>query len=96
MGKTIRRKDIVNKGHYYASRRQAPKHVSDETVADNIFHSDKPKRWSGLGSSVKEDQNMVARSDKRRIKALKEFDDLDTVNTDQKYARMANACWQHS
>ena len=48
MGKTIRRKDLNPKGEYWAGRRKAPDGVSDITVANNIFHSDKPKRWNGV------------------------------------------------
>lgn len=95
MGKTIRRKTLKNKGYYF-NRRQAPDGVSGDTVADNLFHSDKPKSWRGINPSVKEDQNAIARSARRRIRDARDFDELDTINNDQVYARKANACYQHS
>lgn len=94
MGKTYRRKDIKSKGEYWSGRRQAPAGISDETVADNIFHSDKPKRWKGLDSTVKEDQNRYARADKRRLKL--NYDSETELKTDKYYARKANEGWQHS
>lgn len=94
MGKTFRRKDIQPKGEYWSGRRQAPAGISDETVADNIFHSDKPKRWKGIDSMVKEDQNRYARADKRRLKHS--YDSETELKNDKQYARKANECWQHS
>lgn len=96
MGKTYRRKDVEPKGRYWNNRRTAPDGISDSMVADNIFHSDKPKRWSGLDSSVKEDQNRYARADKRRLKHLAVYSETEELLNDKTYARKANECWKHS
>lgn len=65
MGKTIRRKDIKNDGFYTIQGTRGGE-VSDE-IADARFHSDRPKRWSGLDSEVKNRQNEIARMEKRKI-----------------------------
>lgn len=65
MGKTIRRKDIKNDGYYYDQSSTRGEHTPE--VADNIFHSDKPKNWKGIYPEVKNRQNEIARMEKRKI-----------------------------
>lgn len=94
MGKTYRRKDVNSKGKYWAGRRQAPDGISDEQVADNIFHSDKPKRWKGMSSNVKDDQKRVQRSEDK--KAIYNYEDGCYDSTHRTSKRKANECWKNS
>lgn len=95
MGKTYRRKDIESKGEYwnYSSGRGEV----DQETADNMFHSDKPKRWSGLESEVKERQNEIARMEKRKIKnrVLSGAEPMYD-KTDKTVRQKANKCYQYS
>ena len=94
MGKTIRRKDVNSKGEYYNGRRQSPAGISDEQVADNIFHSDKPKRWKGLSSNVKDDQKRAQRSENK--KAIYNYEDECYDSTHRTAKRKANELWKNS
>ena len=95
MGKTYRRKDIESKGEYwnYSSGRGEV----DKETADNRFHSDKPKRWSGLSSGVKERQNEIARMEKRKIKN-RVMSGVEPMydKTDKTVKSKANTCWAYS
>lgn len=64
MGKTIRRKGLSNNGYYTISPTRGEH--SDE-VANAIFHGDSVRNWSGVDSGVKEEQNKIARMEKRKI-----------------------------
>ncbi|QHS01711.1 hypothetical protein CPT_CIP9_175 [Enterobacter phage vB_EclM_CIP9] len=94
MGKTIRRKDLNPKGEYWAGRRKAPDGVSDITVANNIFHSDKPKRWNGVSSDVKKDQRREQRNDNKS--ATKNFENQCSDLTGRTSKRKANKFFKNS
>lgn len=94
MGKTYRRKDVNPKGEYWSGCRQAPNGISDSTVADNIFHSDKPKRWKGISSNVKDDQKRAQRSEDK--KAVYNYEDECYDSTHRTAKRKANEHFKNS
>lgn len=65
MGKTIRRKDLKNRGYYSVSSTRG-EHTEEQS--NKIFHSDIPKRWSGISSSVKERLASIIRNKTRVLK----------------------------
>ena len=95
MGKTYRRKDIKNNGFYYGDpETDTPE---ESKLADIVYHSDKPKRWSGLESEVKERQNEIARMEKRKIKnRVLSGKEPMYDKTDKTVRQKANKCYQYS
>lgn len=95
MGKTYRRKDVKNEGYYFDQSSSRGEHSKD--IADNIFHSDKPKRWSGLSAGVKERQNEISRMEKRKIKnRVMSGNEPMYDKTDKTVKSKANANLQYS
>lgn len=97
MGKTYRRKDLSSKDFYYMGKRKAPDGVSEETLNENIFRSDKWRRMSGVSSEVKNHQNRVSRGQVRQLKKdvySKEDYDYNTSHTEAK--RKANQCYMYN
>lgn len=93
MGKTYRRKDIKNEGFYY-SQGETPEDIKH---ADNIYHSDKPKRWSGISSGVKERQNEIARMEKRKVQnRVMSGGEPMYDKTDKTVKSKANTGWAYS
>lgn len=109
MGKTIRRKTVKNNGYYDVTSRKPRGNTCQTEVSNNIFHSDKPKRWKGISSEVKNVQAKISRSDKRLIahKALRlessyedaecyfDPEDVDWANSDSVYKKKSNECYAY-
>lgn len=97
MGKTVRRKTLKNNGYYDKTSRTARAYVDPSDVADNIFHSDKPKRWKGIDSEVKTAQAKLSRTDKRHIlNKVLENPEYDTLRTDLVYKKKSNEAYAYS
>lgn len=94
MGKTIRRKTVKNRGYYSFSSTRGS--VSEE-ISDNIFHSDKPHRWSGISSTIKEEKNTIFRAEKRiaKHKSMKDFESEHDL-TDMTCKKKANEGFKYS
>lgn len=97
MGKTIRRKDLSSKEFNCIARRKAPDGVSEETLNENIFCSDKWKRFGGVDSEVKNEMNRQLRKEVRKLKKDVYNDDEPDYNTSHRVAkRKSNECYRYS
>ena len=65
MGKTYRRKGVKNEEYYTYSTTRG-EHTPE--VSDAVFHGDSVRRWTGIDPEVKDEQNKIARMEKRKIK----------------------------
>ncbi|QIN95905.1 hypothetical protein MN04_00116 [Escherichia phage MN04] len=97
MGKTIRRKELPSRDFNCIARRKAPDGVSEETLNENIFRSDKWKRFSGVDSEVKNEMNRQLRKEVRKLKKDVYNDDEPDYNTSHRVAkRKSNECYRYS
>lgn len=97
MGKTYRRKELSSRGFNCIARRKAPDGVSEETLNENIFRSDKWKRFCGVDSEVKNEMSRQLRKEVRKLKKDVYNDDEPDYNTSHRVAkRKSNECYRYS
>ena len=97
MGKTIRRKELSSRDFNCIARRKAPDGVSEESLNENIFRSDKWKRFRGVDSEVKNEMNRQLRKEVRKLKKDVYSDDEPDYNTSHRVAkRKSNECYRYS